>query len=458
MIKIVSLDNKFLDNMKYILGNEYDDYINSFNNTFHRGLRANTLKISKEDLKKILCDEFESINWCDDGMYFKSTFRPAKSYYYNAGLFYIQEPSAMAPVEILNVEKGDFVLDMCGAPGGKSTQISSKLKGSGLLISNDYSVSRAKVMAKNLELMGASNYIVLAEEQSKLRNRFINFFDKILVDAPCSGEGMFRKDFDLIKNWSEDTVVKYSQLQENLLNNAKDMLKKDGIIVYSTCTLNLEENEKVIENFLKTNKEFSLLEIDVEKSNISKGFGSLTSTELNKTARILPHKHRGEGHFIAKLKKNIGDVSNCNTSYKVDKIKNIEFFYDFIKEYLLFDILSDEYELKLHGTSLFKVHKSIYDMSKIRVVRSGFYLGELKKNRFEPSQSLALFLKSSQFKTVLKLNYNDIRVEKYLKGETIECGDEKDWVLICLENYPLGFGKANNGKIKNKYDVKFINL
>ncbi len=445
--------------MESIFNDEYNNYIDSYKNDFHRGLRANTLKIDISELKKIFNKDFESIPWCENGVYFNKDFRPAKTPYYNAGLFYIQEPSAMIPVEVLDITTGDFVLDMCGAPGGKSTQIASKLNGSGLLVSNDYSVSRAKIMAKNLELMGIDNYIVLAEKQSNLKNRFLNFFDKILIDAPCSGEGMFRKDTNLIKEWSEDSVKDYSEIQIDLLNNAKDMLKNNGIIVYSTCTLNLEENEKTIEKFLKANKEFSLLEIEHEKLHISTGFGNLTSTELYKTARVLPHKNKGEGHFIAKLIKNSSNPTYyTNKSSKVDKIKNIEYFYDFAKNYLLFDISLKDYELKLHGTSLFKVHKNLYDMSKIRVVRSGFYLGELKKNRFEPSQSLALYLKPNQFTNTIKLKYDDIRVEKYLKGETIECRDEKGWVLICLDEYPLGFGKASNNKIKNKYDIKFMNL
>ncbi len=446
--------------MKELLKDDFGNYTKSFEKDYYRGLRANTLKIKREDLKTILNEKLDDVKWCEDGLYFEKNFSPAKTPYYKAGLFYIQEPSAMLPVEILNVQEGDYVLDLCGAPGGKSTQIASKLNDTGLLVSNDYSASRAKIMAKNLELMGVKNCTVLAEEQSKLKMRFESFFDKILVDAPCSGEGMFRKDSSLINNWSEDEVIKYCTIQKDLLNNAKDMLKKDGILVYSTCTLNTNENEKVIDEFLEENKNFELQSIQHDDLQISKGFTENTIHDLKKTARVLPHKNKGEGHFIAKLKKNSDDIKKQTDDkfLKVDKISNIQLFNDFVKENLKEDIFSEDFLFKLHGTSLFMVHKNLYNMKNVRVIRSGFHLGELKKNRFEPSQSLAYALKMNQFKNVLNLSIDDNRVQKYLKGETIECDDENGLMLVCFEGYPLGFGKASKNKIKNKYDVKFINL
>ncbi len=460
MIIIEGLKDDFLNNMKELLKNDFDSYIKSFEKDYYRGLRVNTLKISKENLKNILSKDFGDVNWCQDGLYYEKDFRPAKTPYYNAGLFYIQEPSAMLPVELLDVKEGDYVLDMCGAPGGKSTQIASKLDSKGLLVSNDYSASRAKIMAKNLELMGVKNCTVLAEQQSKLKTRFENFFDKILVDAPCSGEGMFRKEKSLINSWSNDEIIKYSHIQKDLLDNAKDMLKEDGIIVYSTCTLNISENEKVIDEFLKENENFELMQIKHSKLNISKGFSIDSKNNLQNTARILPYKNKGEGHFVAKLRKktNTTNIKSGYSYFKHEKIKGIQFFYDFIKDNITENILSEEFELKLHGTSLFGVHKNLFNMSNIRVIRSGFHLGELKKNRFEPSQSLALALKSSQFKNILDLSIDDNRVEKYLKGETIHCDEENGWILICLDGHPLGFGKASKNKIKNKYDIKFINL
>ncbi len=459
MIKINNLNNAFVNNIKKLLGDEFDEYINSFSIKHYKGIRANTLKINKNELKKLLNETYEDIKWCEDAFYYEDDFRPAKLPFYNAGLYYIQEPSAMLPVEVLDIQKGDFVLDMCGAPGGKSTQILSKMRGNGLLVSNDYSASRSKIMAKNIELMGATNFIVLAEEQAKLKKRFTNFFDKILIDAPCSGEGMFRKDSNLAKNWSEDDVYKYSSIQKDLLDNAKDMVKTGGQIVYSTCTLNTEENEEVILDFINKNPQFILEKIHYDELGVSSGLGRIIDDELNKTARVFPHRSKGEGHFVAKLKK-ITDTAlenETNTNCKNVKIKGLEFFNEFVKNNLNIELLREDYLLKLHGTSLFLVHNNVYDMKNIRVIRSGFYLGELKKNRFEPSQSLALSLSMEDFKNVLNLKRDDILVSKYLKGETLQCDCNDGWILICIEGYPLGFGKSNKGKIKNKYDIKFMN-
>ncbi len=443
------LDEKYLKTMKEMLKDDYEKYIKSFEEESYKGIRINTLKTNKEDFLKLVDKKFENVMWCETGLCYRGEFRIGKSIYYNAGLCYSQEPSAMSPVEILEIKKDDYVLDLCSAPGGKSTQIGIKLENTGLLVSNDISNTRSKLTSKNIELQGITNCTILSENQNKLSEYFVGFFDKVLVDAPCSGEGMFRKDKELIKNWSLEKVEQYENLQIDLLEKALKMVKVGGEIVYSTCTFNIKENENTIKKILQKD-DIELVNIDIKKYGLNNGFG------LNGVARILPYKNKGEGHFIAKLKKTKGEETDINSKPFKQKIEGIEYFHEFEKKYFTKPIKKEGYVFKSHGTSLFIIHKHLAQLSKIRVVRSGFYVGELKKKRFEPSQALALSIKSDDFNEIINLKKDDNNVIKYLRGDTLEIDHKNGWVLICVEKFPLGFGKSNNGKIKNKYDKKFI--
>lgn len=449
------LDEKFIENMKKLLVEEYGAYEKSLTENHKSGLRINKLKTNYEDLKKYI-EVGENVKWCNTGYYYDDDTRPAKNPLYNAGLYYIQEPSAMLTVSCVDIKEGEYILDLCAAPGGKSTHIGEKLKGSGLLVANDISNGRAKVLAKNIEKHGIINFAVINEPHNKLVNKFDGFFDKIFIDAPCSGEGMFRKEPHVIQSWNENSPKEFSEIQTDILNTVVSMLKSGGTIIYSTCTFNLEENEKVIQKFLKEHSEFELIQIDHEKLGVSKGYKLDDETNTDKAARILPCRQDGEGHFVAVLK-NKGEKADNKVYSKVDDRKKFKEVYEFFEKNTNIDFDNMGLRLMLHGTSVFAVPYALYDMKGIRVVRSGMHVGELKNGKFEPSTVLALATKKENYKNIIDCKIDDIRVSKYLKGETIEADCDDGFVVVCVEGYNLGFGKSNRGKVKNKYNKAWIN-
>jgi len=447
----MNLPEKYTEKMKMLLNEEYDDYIKSFEYDYYRGIRTNELKTNSENLLSILPFELKGIPWCENGFYYKGSNKMGKNPYYFAGLYYIQEPSAMTPVEVLDVKPGEKVLDLCAAPGGKSTQIGAKLKNDGLLVSNDISVSRTRGLLKNIELFGIKNVAITSESPEKLVKYFPEYFDKILVDAPCSGEGMFRKESSMIKSYIERDDTYYSEIQAEILNQASKMLKPDGVLVYSTCTFSPLENENTIENFINTHEDFEIEEIKKDYG-IDNGKPEWVngSSQLSKCARLWPHKVKGEGHFVARLKRVNGEITTTR-KYSESNVsrKQLDSFFEFVDNYLNIKV---DGVFELREEKLYLIPQELIDTKGLRLVRKGLYLGEVKKKRFEPSQAFAMTLKKEEFKNVIDFNINDIRVEKYLKGETI-CVECKDgWNLVCLDGYPLGFGKKQGQNLKNKYN------
>lgn len=448
----MDLPIKYIEKMKFLLKEDFNKYIESFNEKNYQGIRANTLKISPEDLKSILDFNIRPIPWCDTGFYYNEDVRPAKSPYYNAGLFYIQEPSAMSTGAMLPIEKGDKVLDICAAPGGKSTQIAGKLMGSGVLVSNDISTTRCKALLKNIEINGVYNGIVTNETPKNLARKFKGYFNKIIVDAPCSGEGMFRKDRESIKNWEIHKTEICCNLQREILFYARDMLDYGGIIAYSTCTFAPEENEEIVNEFLLQNKDFELIDFDKSGGfeNARKEWikSDYINSDIYKAGRLMPYNVKGEGHFLAIIRKK-GQAKNEDFK-KINPInkKYIENMENFFKENLNIEMYDN---LELHKTSIFCIPNGI-DLSGLRVVRSGFYLGEIKTNRFEPSQAFAMGLKKENVKYTISFNVNDENLNRYLKGESFFVDSKNDgWHLICIDKYPIGWGKVQRGRLKNKY-------
>lgn len=457
--EIMILPESFKDRIKEQLKDEYEDYIGCLDKGMNHGIRINTAKISVEDFLKISPFELESIPWTDNGFYYDDKkYVPSKHPYYYAGLYYIQEPSAMTPASVLDIKPGDTVLDICAAPGGKSTELAAKLGNTGVLISNDISNSRAKALLKNLELFGTGNMSVVSEPPNKLSERFCNTFDKILVDAPCSGEGMFRKSQSMVTAWENNGVELFAGLQRGILNEVVKMLKPGGTMLYSTCTFSPMENEQSVEYLLGLDPSLRL--IDVPKVD---GFddghpewGNTGNKELTKCARLWPHKIRGEGHFVALIKKETdpdmchGDASGeyAFKPYRMDTVT--EEFFSKIK--------SDRFDtgrIEEKSGRLFYICEDMPDVKGLRLLRNGLFLGEIKKNRFEPSQSLAMFLRADEFDNVYSMTADDNRVIKYLKGETIEAEDDNTlrngYTLVCVDGYPLGWAKNNKGTLKNKY-------
>lgn len=473
----MNLPIEYTSKISKFFGDDFDEYMGSFEKKYFMGIRANLLKINEDELSNILDFELsEKVPWCDTGFYYKGNVRPAKNPYYNAGLFYIQEPSAMSVGAMLPICEGDKVLDLCSAPGGKATHIATKLNNTGVLVCNDISTSRCRGLVKNIELNGVSNAIITNETPKKLSNYFGCYFDKIIIDAPCSGEGMFRKDKETLKNWTKDSPLIYHKMQIEILDNAKDMLSDGGIIAYSTCTFSPEENEMTIYEFLKNNKEFELIDFDKTKGFVrssldflkcvdSIDFAYANSINLEKCGRLLPHKVDGEGHFLALIRK----VSSGKNDMEKLKDRNIKEFQKiknetmkevkvFFEEYTNISI-SEFKNLYVHKASLFSIPDEL-NLDGLRIIRSGFHIGEFKKNRFEPSQALAMSY-GEYFKNRISLSISDDRIARYFKGESFSIDDISNvgdgWAVVCIDKYPIGFGKVHKNRLKNKYAVGWIN-
>lgn len=424
---MTNLPQQFLDDMKEILGHEFDNFLKSYDEPKTTGLRLNNMKISKEELLDLDLFQLTNIPWAKEGFYYDEFIdRPGKNPLHESGAYYLQEPSAMSVVPKLDVQEGDRVLDLCAAPGGKSTYILSKLNNTGLLVSNEINPTRIKALGENLERFGAKNCIITNTDSSSLRNVFTGYFDKIVIDAPCSGQGMFRKDEVAIKDWSYSKVLECQSIQKEIIRDGFKMLKKDGILVYSTCTFAKEENEDVINEFINEFDDAELIEMH----------------------RLWPHQVKGEGHFVAKIRKNRYEECYIKKIKTKSLNKELKDYREFEKKFLNIEIKGDFY---LKGENLYLLPDNCPDTKKLKVLRNGLHLGILKKNRFEPSHALSHYLKIDDTKHVEDLKIDDTKALEYLRGNTLNTNQSRGWVLVSIEGIPLGWGKESNGILKNHY-------
>ena len=436
---MIELPKAFIEEMKELLGEEYPAYLATYERPVRQGLRINLQKLTQEKWEALDPFGCEPVPWIQNGYYTEKEegeekgFGPSRHPYYYAGLYYIQEPSAMTPASRLPVKPGERVLDLCAAPGGKATELGCRLAGKGFLVANDISNSRAKALLKNLELTGLSNYYVTSEDPEKLRGCFPEYFHKILIDAPCSGEGMFHKEPQMARYWEEKPPAYYAGIQKNLILQGADMLRPGGMLLYSTCTFSKKENEEVIAFLLKERPDMETIEPEPYK-DFSKGFSLEGETEeinrqLEKCIRLFPHKISGEGHFAALLRK-----KGKPAEEKTVKEKSVSLplpVQDFLKMATV-DFSAGIF--KMEGERVFFLPEG-GKMPRLRYLRTGLYLGDVKKNRFEPSQAFAMALSPETFDSCIDLSSKDIRTLKYLKGETIDTSDlpaarKKGWPFI----------------------------
>lgn len=454
----MNLPIEFEKKMKAFLGDEWDDFLYSYDNNRFQALRFNTLKVqSHEEIMRILMvleiSSDKRVSWANEAYYFDENVRPGKHPYHEMGLYYIQEPSAMSAAALLAPKPGMRVLDLCAAPGGKSTQLATYLGDSGLLVSNEINTQRSRILSQNIERMGIKNAIVTNEDSFVLASHFPGFFNAIQVDAPCSGEGMFRKLPEAIEQWSMENVAICAARQKEILDNAAVMLKSGGVIVYSTCTFSREENEDVIEYFLEKHPDFTLEEME----------------------RFWPHKVDGEGHFVAKLVRRGSVDTGFKSDRQTKKIKNnknrknetksaltkenMKLLSEFLDETISDDMaaLIKNSRLVMFGEQLYRLPDMEVDIKGLKVQRAGLHIGEFKKQRFEPSHSLALALKLSEAKNVVKLTCDNPQTIGFFNGQSVMLSDEqaaeckKGWALVCVDGYPAGWGKVNGTQVKNHY-------
>lgn len=450
------LPEAFLDRMKALLGVEYEAFLGSYGSGRAQGLRINPLKGDANRLRGRLEARFDllPVPWCWEGYFYGEDMRPGRHPYHEAGLYYIQEPSAMAVAELLDPRPGERILDLCAAPGGKTTQIAGRMVGEGLLVSNEIHPARAKILSQNVERMGIANAVVTNEEPGRLTRFFPCFFDRIVVDAPCSGEGMFRKDEAARAEWSQENVKLCAQRQREILANAAQMLKAGGRLVYSTCTFAPEEDEQQIAHFLSEHLEFEIETVEGRRG-LSPGRaewgGGLPS--LSATFRIWPHLTSGEGHYLAVLRKKDKAeefARRCQSpAYYRDK-NGIRQYLDFAAGAL--NGAGETKNLILFGDNLYRMPEEMPDISGLKVLRPGLHLGTFKKNRLEPSHALALSMKRDRALRSADFDPEGDEIRGYLSGNTVSgYSGENGWVLVCAGGYSLGWGKAASGIMKNHY-------
>ena len=427
--------------MKSLLGDEFDEFLKYYEGDNFRGLRVNTIKSSCEDLKKHLDFQLEPTPFCSEGFYIpKEVESPGNNPLHHAGAFYIQEPSATSAVTMLDVQKDDFVLDLCAAPGGKSTQIGARLNGTGLLWSNEIVKNRANILVSNIERMGIYNAVVSNCSPESLCPRLSGVFDKVLVDAPCSGEGMFRKNSNAQTEWSEEHIKSCANRQLHILESAKTTLKSGGVLVYSTCTFSVEENEGVINQFLKNNPDFVL-----EDANVT--FGRPT---LEYARRIFP-MDGGEGHFAARLRKSGELYKSISSARAVKKEKDIEKYLEFYDSMFYNRPFGENIRIVKDKIIILPENYN-FDANSLPVLRAGVVLGEIVKNRIEPHHSAFMAAKKEQCKSSLDFDVNSREISAFLHGEEIEVpSDIRGYTAVCVNGIVTGFGKASNGRLKNKY-------
>ena len=465
---MADLPQSFLDSMKEILGEDYEAFLAGFDGQRQYGLRVNTLKMNLEEFERIAPFHLKKVPWISNGYFYEAEDVPAKHPFYSAGLYYLQEPSAMTPASRLKVQPGERVLDLCAAPGGKATELGAALQGEGLLVANDINTARARALLRNLELFGISNSFVTNEPPHILAERFSEFFHKIMVDAPCSGEGMFRKNPAVVDSWQEKGPKYFSKLQREIIVQAADMLLPGGMMFYSTCTFSPLENEKTITHLLKERPDMEVIPME-DYEGFAEGLTSYRGEVFDESCklcrRIWPHKMSGEGHFMALLHKKNGvqqqvQQTVSQSSIWWEKCKGLnkeqkaaaEDFFSHV------NIAYDEKRIDVRGDNLYYLPAPKYDGRGLHFLRNGLFMGEFKKKRFEPSQPFALALHAQDFDQVLDFPADDERLSRYLRGETLDVSDliagekkRKGWQLVMAAGHPLGFGKLVNNNLKNKY-------
>lgn len=446
----MNLPVRFCEKMHRLLKDDYEEFIEGYNGENHFSLRVNTIKANVDQFCAENLFDLEKVDWCPTGFYYNGVYRPGKHPYHRAGVYYIQEASAMGPVVAAEIEKGDKVLDLCAAPGGKSSGAAAALNGSGILVTNEIVSSRAKILSSNLERMGVRNAVVTNESPADLEKFFPGYFDKIIVDAPCSGEGMFRKDPKAAREWSPQAVEACAIRQRLILESADKMLAPGGKIIYSTCTFSPEENEMTVADFVRNHPEYTIIKPEVHHF-FSPGRPDWAdgNPRLENTMRLFPYKLKGEGHYIAVMQKNGGQSGKVKCIAPIKNRKVIAPWDNFRKSSL--NIPDFENYLTV-GNTLYAMPSNMPDFSKIKVLRAGLRLGEIKKDRFEPDHSLAMALKPSDAFTVENLDIDDPKVNEYLTGQQIETiNSYKGYRLIAVNGYTIGWGKSDGNVIKNHY-------
>jgi NOL1/NOP2/sun family putative RNA methylase len=451
----------FLERMKNFLGEEFPAFAEALNAVPKSGLRVNTLKLTPEQLQAISPFGLgEKVPWCPAAFALPPAPSPVsgrrelgfgKHPYHNAGLYYLQDPSAMSPAELLKPLPGERVLDLAAAPGGKTTHLAALMQGEGLLVANEIKDKRVGHLAQNVERWGAGNIVITNESPERLADHFGPYFDRVLVDAPCSGEGMFRKDLGARADWSVEMVAGCAVRQKNILHVAAKLVRLGGYLLYSTCTFAPEEDEGVVSQLLTDFPEFEIVKLPQFPGFLpGKPDWIGAAEELSGAVRLFPHRLNGEGHFACLLQKKDGDAEErVGQSWPQGLSKQLAALWrGFAAEVLSVDLAEDR--LRVAGERLYYIPELNPDFGRLRIVHSGVWLGTFKKERFEPAHPLALFLKAGQAKSMFNLPTDSREMAAYLRGETLPT-TAIGWTVVTVDGFPIGWGKGVQGVLKNHY-------
>ncbi len=437
---------EFQERMRKLLGDEYQKFIESYDEKPVRAFRVNTDKISLEDFEKINPFSTERIPYVENGFYFDYD-GIGNHPYHHAGMIYIQEPAAMVPVESIDIQPDWKILDLCAAPGGKSSQIKNKLGEDGVLVSNEIVPSRCKILTGNIERMGFRNVVTTCMHPQKLQKVFPKTFDMIMVDAPCSGEGMFRKEEVAIDEWTPENVKMCAERQEEILDCAVKMLKDGGYIVYSTCTFSLEENEMTVDTFLQHHPDFELIPTTqrvTENTVDGINFEGCNCKNLDFTRRCYPHKTKGEGQFVAVLHNTLEDYTSNVSSINIEKIDKAvtDFLDDTLSTYDKNNVIMYK------GNPVYFTPR--FPVAKGTAFSCGVTIGEIRKNYIQPHHQFFMAM-GTDFKRKIELSAGSDEIKKYLHGEELETDCKNGWAVVMVDGCTVGGVKVSNGRAKNHY-------
>ncbi len=449
------LPSEFIQRMKVLLADEFDEFLSSFGQFPQVSLRVNTLKISPVEFRKISPFDLAPVPGLEDAFLVKGEAQAGRHPYHAAGLYYLQDPSSMVAARLLDPQPGEMVLDISAAPGGKSTQIAGLMNGQGLLVANEIDRERVWDLVENMERCGIRNAIVTNEAPSRLVKILGGFFDRVLLDAPCSGEGMFWKSQAARQQWSQALVSSCAIRQTAILDNAAHLVKKGGRLVYATCTFEVKENEEVISTFLDRHPDFEVAE-NQHLPGFSSGLeqipgGNHLDLRLKRTVRLYPHRWPGGGQYIAVFNKIGGESRQTISTGKPARLPKevISLYQSFIQDTLRPGPWKDH--LLLKGNYLYREIPQFPVLGNLHILRSGWWLGTILKNRFEPSHAMGLGIKEVDVLRIANYSYDDPALEAFLRGEPLLSDGADGWILVAVSGYPLGWGKRVKGVIKNHY-------
>ena len=441
------LPEEYSVRMKKLLGNEYEEYKKALEAQPVRAFRVNTDKISLSDFEKINIFGSEKIPYVENGFYLDYD-KVGNHPYHHAGMIYVQEPGAMAPAECVDIEPDWKILDMCAAPGGKSTQLKNKLGEKGMLVSNEIISSRCRILTGNIERLGLHNTVTTCMDTGKLAKLFPDTFDMIMVDAPCSGEGMFRKEEIAIDEWSTENVKKCAERQAEILGNAVTALKNGGYIVYATCTFSLEENEMMIDAFLENHPEFEIVPVNEKvRENTSDGifFDGCKCENIHYARRFYPHKSKGEEQFMAVLH-NKNECFDFGIKFSPDKTKIDSVVTDFLDDVL---VSYDKSDVAMYnGNPVY--FSPDFEIKKGTAFSCGVTIGEIRKNYIQPHHQFFMAM-GRNFRRKIELSPDSDEMKKYLHGEEIPADCENGWAVVTTNGCAVGGAKVVGGRAKNHY-------